>query len=97
MKTSFHKWNVEKLMCVTCRPKWINRCAFLLVSFLIHQLNGEERDSKDLEECTALRYKEPQSLSAHRWKDTSLEAPVLDVKQVRKANCIKPLRMLSVP
>lgn len=73
------------------------RCAFLLVSFPIHQLNGEGRDSKDLEECTAIRCKEPQSLSVHRWKDTSLEAPVLDVKRVRKGNCIKPLQMLSVP
>lgn len=70
-------------MCVTYRTKWIKRRRydFLMVSFPIQQLNAG--DSRDLEECRATGRKEPESLSEHRWKGASLEAPVLDMKRER--------------
>lgn len=49
-------------MYVTDRAKWLKRrCAFFIVSFPIHQLNGE--GPMGLEEGRATRWKEPESLN----------------------------------
>ena len=54
----FHKFNMEKLMCVTYKTKCIKRrCAFHMISLHPHQLNGE--DSKDVEEYRATDAKSP--------------------------------------